>query len=161
MGFLLVFDLTNEKSLLSCREWMNMLCHHAYCDRPDVILVGNKSDKEEERVISTSDANLLAQELGYVPVLSVFNSRRIWVRAPNNALEGISICMGYSLIIAELHSDESILSLSRSPFWFRICRSDVVNSCLRRKTDVRLPAQLFSSYACNQAYIYATHSRAR
>ncbi|VDO00603.1 unnamed protein product [Rodentolepis nana] len=63
MGFLLVFDLTNEKSLLSCREWMNLLCQHAYCERPDVILVGNKADKTEERVISTSDAQRLAQEL--------------------------------------------------------------------------------------------------
>ena len=63
MGFLLVFDLTNEKSLLSCREWMILLGQHAYCERPDVILVGNKADKTEERVISTSDAQRMAQEL--------------------------------------------------------------------------------------------------
>ncbi|KAL7055166.1 hypothetical protein AAHC03_024454 [Spirometra sp. Aus1] len=63
MGFLLVFDLTNEKSLLSCREWMNMLCQHAYCDRPDVVLVGNKSDKVDERVISAAAAQDLADDL--------------------------------------------------------------------------------------------------
>ncbi|VEL17514.1 unnamed protein product, partial [Protopolystoma xenopodis] len=65
MGFLLVFDLTNEKSLLNCRDWMSLLCQHAYCDRPDVVLVGNKADLTEERTVTLSMANVVARELGY------------------------------------------------------------------------------------------------
>nr|CAH8867564.1 unnamed protein product [Trichobilharzia regenti] len=63
MGFLLVFDLTNENSLQNCREWMNLLCQHAYCDRPDVVLVGNKFDLTSERQVSMSAANAMAREL--------------------------------------------------------------------------------------------------
>lgn len=63
MGFLVVFDLTNESSLHNCREWINLLCHYAYCDRPDVVLVGNKFDLTAERQVSMAAANAMALEL--------------------------------------------------------------------------------------------------
>ncbi len=44
MGFLLVFDLSNEPSFLSVRAWLSQLRTHAYCDAPDVVLIGNKLD---------------------------------------------------------------------------------------------------------------------
>lgn len=62
MGFLLMFDLTNEQSMLNCHQWMELLCHHAYCDKPDVILVGNKSDLTAERQVPFSSATALARE---------------------------------------------------------------------------------------------------
>ncbi|CAH8659970.1 unnamed protein product [Dicrocoelium dendriticum] len=63
MGFLLVFDLTNEQSLYNCREWMQLLCNHAYCERPDVVLVGNKADLTTERQVPLSTATAMAREL--------------------------------------------------------------------------------------------------
>ncbi|VDP92370.1 unnamed protein product [Echinostoma caproni] len=63
MGFLLLFDLTNEQSLYNCREWMQLLREHAYCERPDVILVGNKSDLTSERQVPLSTATAMAREL--------------------------------------------------------------------------------------------------
>ncbi|CAL8091013.1 unnamed protein product [Calicophoron daubneyi] len=63
MGFFLMFDLTNEQSLYNCREWMQLLCQHAYCERPDVILVGNKSDLTDQRQVATAAATAMAREL--------------------------------------------------------------------------------------------------
>ncbi|TGZ74934.1 hypothetical protein CRM22_000677 [Opisthorchis felineus] len=63
MGFLLLFDLTNEQSLYNCRDWMQLLCQHAYCERPDVILVGNKTDLTSERQVPLSTATAVAREL--------------------------------------------------------------------------------------------------
>uniref|UniRef100_A0A3Q0KN12 Putative rab n=2 Tax=Schistosoma mansoni TaxID=6183 RepID=A0A3Q0KN12_SCHMA len=63
MGFLLVFDLTNENSFKNCHAWMNLLCDNAYCDRPDVVLVGNKFDLTSERQVSMSAAKAMACDL--------------------------------------------------------------------------------------------------
>ncbi|XP_064470599.1 ras-related protein Rab-27A-like isoform X2 [Ornithodoros turicata] len=52
MGFLLLFDLTNEQSFLSIRSWLEQLRTHAYCESPDVVLCGNKADIEDARAVS-------------------------------------------------------------------------------------------------------------
>ncbi|CAI5793064.1 ras-related protein Rab-27A isoform X1 [Podarcis lilfordi] len=64
MGFLLLFDLTNEQSFLNIRNWMSQLQTHAYCENPDVVLCGNKSDLEEQRVVKEEDAKELAEKHG-------------------------------------------------------------------------------------------------
>ncbi|XP_048514747.1 ras-related protein Rab-27A isoform X1 [Athalia rosae] len=68
MGFLLLFDLTNEQSFLEVRNWLDQLRTHAYCEDPDIILCGNKSDLEDRRVISEYKARELAEKyrLGYL-----------------------------------------------------------------------------------------------
>ncbi|XP_012283391.1 ras-related protein Rab-27A [Orussus abietinus] len=62
MGFLLLFDLTNEQSFLEVRNWLEQLKTHAYCEDPDIILCGNKSDLEDKRVVSESKARELAEK---------------------------------------------------------------------------------------------------
>lgn len=52
MGFLLLFDLTNEQSFLNTRNWLTQLQMHAYCDNPDIVLIGNKADLEDKRKVS-------------------------------------------------------------------------------------------------------------
>lgn len=42
-------------------NWMTQLQTHAYCENPDIILCGNKSDLEEQRVVKKKDALLLAE----------------------------------------------------------------------------------------------------
>uniref|UniRef100_A0A915DW83 Uncharacterized protein n=1 Tax=Ditylenchus dipsaci TaxID=166011 RepID=A0A915DW83_9BILA len=44
MGFVLIFDITNEQSFLNIRDWLSQLKIHAYCEAPDIILCGNKAD---------------------------------------------------------------------------------------------------------------------
>lgn len=66
MGFLLIFDLTNELSFLEVRNWLEQLWTHAYCENPDIILCGNKSDLEDKRVVSEHKARELAEKHGLV-----------------------------------------------------------------------------------------------
>ncbi|XP_038606217.1 ras-related protein Rab-27A isoform X1 [Tachyglossus aculeatus] len=68
MGFLLLFDLTNEQSFLNVRNWISQLQMHAYCENPDIVLCGNKSDLEEQRVVREEEARDLAEKYG-IPYL--------------------------------------------------------------------------------------------
>lgn len=61
MGFLLIFDLTNERSFLDVQNWIEQLKCHAYCDDPDIVLCGNKSDLERNRVVSEFRARQFAE----------------------------------------------------------------------------------------------------
>lgn len=66
MGFLLLFDLTNEQSFMNIRNWIAQLQTHAYCENPDIILCGNKSDLEDQRAVTEQRAKELAEKHGYV-----------------------------------------------------------------------------------------------
>ncbi|MBN3324001.1 RB27A protein, partial [Atractosteus spatula] len=69
MGFLLLFDLTNEQSFLNVRNWMSQLQMHAYCENPDIVLCGNKCDLEDQRAVKAEEAQELAEKYGYVLIL--------------------------------------------------------------------------------------------
>ncbi|CAL1615800.1 unnamed protein product [Knipowitschia caucasica] len=60
MGFLLMFDLTNQQSFLNVRNWMSQLQANAYCDSPDIVLVGTKADLCDMRNVHTRQARELA-----------------------------------------------------------------------------------------------------
>ncbi|XP_067873936.1 ras-related protein Rab-27A [Heterodontus francisci] len=64
MGFLLIFDLTNEQSFLNVRNWISQLQMHAYCENPDIVLCGNKCDLEDQRVVKEEAAKELAEKYG-------------------------------------------------------------------------------------------------
>lgn len=64
MGFIVLFDITNEKSFLNIRNWLDQLKTHAYCEDPDVVLCGNKADLFEKRVISEERARQEADKYG-------------------------------------------------------------------------------------------------
>ncbi|KAJ9586441.1 hypothetical protein L9F63_019905, partial [Diploptera punctata] len=64
MGFLLLFDLTNEQSFLEIRNWLDQLRTHAYCEDPDVVLCGNKCDLEDRRIISEHRVREIAEKYG-------------------------------------------------------------------------------------------------
>ncbi|KAM9826088.1 ras-related protein Rab-27A isoform 1-T2 [Syngnathus typhle] len=64
MGFILLFDLTNEQSFLNVRNWMSQLQVHAYCENPDVILCGNKCDLADQRAVNEEEARELAEKYG-------------------------------------------------------------------------------------------------
>jgi len=64
MGFLLMFDLTSDQSLMSTRDWLDQLTTHAYTSSPDIVLCGNKVDLEEIRSVTSDRAKEMASELG-------------------------------------------------------------------------------------------------
>ncbi|XP_069549654.1 ras-related protein Rab-27A isoform X2 [Brachyistius frenatus] len=65
MGFLLLFDLTNEQSFLNVRNWMSQLQIHAYCENPDIVLCGNKCDLSDQRAVREDEARELAEKIPY------------------------------------------------------------------------------------------------
>ncbi|XP_065063877.1 ras-related protein Rab-27A-like isoform X2 [Rhopilema esculentum] len=64
MGFLLMFDLTNEESFVNVRSWLSQLQTHAYSEDPMIVLIGNKADLVDQRRVDEEDARALADSLG-------------------------------------------------------------------------------------------------
>lgn len=83
MGFILMYDITNEESFNSVQDWwvsstQNWVNLHSKgmsnsrvtqiktysWDNAQVILVGNKCDMEDDRVISFERGKQLAEQLG-------------------------------------------------------------------------------------------------
>ncbi|XP_077089622.1 ras-related protein Rab-27B isoform X1 [Siphateles boraxobius] len=64
MGFLLMFDLTSQQSFLNVRNWMSQLQANAYCENPDIVLVGNKADLSDQREVQEKQAKELADKYG-------------------------------------------------------------------------------------------------
>lgn len=63
-GVLLVFDLTNPKSYDDLRNWYNDIKRHVHIEEQLIgFILGNKSDKIEERKITKKQATSLANEL--------------------------------------------------------------------------------------------------
>jgi Ras-related protein Rab-8A len=60
-GILLVYDVTDRRSFESIRNWMNQIMQHADI-HVNKILVGNKCDMLDEKVVSTSEGQKLAAE---------------------------------------------------------------------------------------------------
>jgi Ras-related protein Rab-3C len=63
MGFILMYDVTNEDSFNSVQDWVTQIKTYSW-DNAQVILVGNKSDIERDRVISYDRGKQLADQLG-------------------------------------------------------------------------------------------------
>jgi len=63
MGILLVYDVTDEKSFLSIRNWIANIDQFAQ-EGVNRILIGNKSDMTSKRVIDFAAGKALADEYG-------------------------------------------------------------------------------------------------
>lgn len=63
MGFILMYDITNEESFNAVQDWCTQIKMYSW-DNAQVVLVGNKMDLEEERVISIDRGKRLAEQLG-------------------------------------------------------------------------------------------------
>ena len=62
MGFILMYDITNEESFLAVRDWMTEVQNHGK-ENAQVTLVGNKCDLTSKRVVSYARGKQLADEL--------------------------------------------------------------------------------------------------
>ncbi|ETO29978.1 Rab GTPase [Reticulomyxa filosa] len=63
MGILLVYDTTDEQSFLNIRNWIRNIEQHA-SDTVQKILLGNKCDMTQDKVISKERGQELADEYG-------------------------------------------------------------------------------------------------
>ncbi|XP_041358625.1 ras-related protein Rab-3-like isoform X2 [Gigantopelta aegis] len=63
MGFILMYDVTNEESFNAVQDWCMQIKTHAWSNAV-VALVGNKCDLEELRVVPASKSKKLARDLG-------------------------------------------------------------------------------------------------
>lgn len=69
MGFILMYDITNEDSFSSVQDWCTQIKTYSW-DNAQVVLVGNKCDLEDERVVSMDRGRQLASQLGQCQPLS-------------------------------------------------------------------------------------------
>ena len=63
MGIMLVYDITNAKSFDNIAKWLRNIQEHASDDVEKMIL-GNKCDMEDKRVISKERGETIARENG-------------------------------------------------------------------------------------------------
>jgi len=63
MGILLVYDVTEERSFSNIRNWIRNIEKHA-TDNVDKILIGNKCDMVDKKVIDAERGQALAKEYG-------------------------------------------------------------------------------------------------
>ena len=75
-GFLLVFSVTSMSSLRELAELREQLARIKEDERVPLVLVGNKCDLEESRVVSQSRALTVAQNWGNKPYYETSARRR-------------------------------------------------------------------------------------
>lgn len=63
-GILLIYDITRETSFNNVINWVKDINEGTHTDIP-VVLIGNKSDLEDERTIKKEDGEKLAKQFGY------------------------------------------------------------------------------------------------
>ncbi|GAB0193160.1 ras-related protein Rab-3B [Grus japonensis] len=64
MGFILMYDITSEDSFNAVQDWATQIKTYSW-DNAQVILVGNKCDMEDERIIPVEKGKHLADQLGF------------------------------------------------------------------------------------------------
>lgn len=63
MGILLVYDVTDDKSFGNIRNWIRNIEQHA-TESVNKMLIGNKCDMVDKKVVDTADGQKLADEYG-------------------------------------------------------------------------------------------------
>jgi len=64
MGFILMYDITNEDSFNAVQDWATQIKTYSW-DSAQVLLVGNKADMASERVVTHERGQELANQLGF------------------------------------------------------------------------------------------------
>ncbi|KAI5308907.1 Ras- protein rsr1 [Ascosphaera atra] len=75
-GFLLVFSITNQSSLTELAELREQIIRIKDDDRVPLVIVGNKSDLEEDRQVPRPTAFALSKEWGNAPYYETSARRR-------------------------------------------------------------------------------------
>ncbi|XP_034615461.1 ras-related protein Rab-10-like [Trachemys scripta elegans] len=115
-GFVLVYDITNSDSFQGITGWMKDI-HEKADDEVDIVLLGNKCDKETERVIPKHRGEKLAWEYG-IPFFET------------SATNNINIEDAFSVLVKEILDKNSCI----------LCDLDVVdlNESKKKRTCCQL-----------------------
>ena len=70
IGVMLVYDISNKESFENLERWLVELRDHAD-EKIEVVLVGNKSDLESQRQVSTAEGQKLADDEGKFPSINL------------------------------------------------------------------------------------------
>ena len=62
-GIIVVFDVTDQESFNNVKQWLNEIDRYAN-ESVNKLLVGNKCDLEDKRVVEESTARAFAEEIG-------------------------------------------------------------------------------------------------
>lgn len=64
-GCIVLFDITNRQSFLNVRNWISDYRNNNTVDSAEnIVIIGNKADKEESRSITVEEGKILAETLG-------------------------------------------------------------------------------------------------
>ncbi|XP_075154687.1 RAS oncogene family member Rab35 isoform X2 [Haematobia irritans] len=61
-GVIVVYDVTDGGSFQNIRKWLQEI--HENCNAVNIVLVGNKNDDPERKVVDTEDSQRFAQSMG-------------------------------------------------------------------------------------------------
>ncbi|CAF1500984.1 unnamed protein product [Adineta steineri] len=134
MGFMLVFDVTSETSFLNVRNWIGEIQSNAYSENVDMILIGNKCDLEDERIITKIRALEFAQQyhVQYIETSALEN---------RNVVESIELLL--DTVMKRLDGDENF---SKRNSGLPTKSSEQIElDLLKKKTKTRTDL----SYCCN------------
>ncbi|WAR11224.1 RB27A-like protein [Mya arenaria] len=122
MGFILLFDLSNEQSFLNIRNWLTQLSTHAYCENPDIILCGNKVDLEDSRMITEERAREVAEKHG----LPYFETS---AATGHNVAKAIECLLDMVMLRAERSVDKSIFNRSKNRQGYEVDEASSEGGC--------------------------------
>lgn len=105
-GIVLVYDVTDRRSFESIRNWISQIQQHADI-HVNKILVGNKSDMFDEKVVSSNEGQKLADEFGM----------EFWEASAKNNVNVEKCFLSIAKCVkSRLISDESTSSSTRKNF---------------------------------------------
>jgi small GTP-binding protein len=109
-GVMIVYDITSATSFHSVRHWMQSIDEYAH-EKTVKILVGNKSDLSDQRVISPEKGRELAEEYG-IPFFetSALSGSRI-----NEAFEALALKIKRSVLDSVSGEEEKAKPLASAP----------------------------------------------
>ena len=62
-GIILIYDITNRESFENVENWINQI-QEEVSEKVCIVLVGNKIDLEDKRLVSTEEGKKMAEEFG-------------------------------------------------------------------------------------------------
>ncbi|UJR32712.1 hypothetical protein I4U23_020171 [Adineta vaga] len=133
LGFILVYDITNEESFRAVKDWVSQIETYSY-EKPAVILIGNKCDMTQERVVPTEHGKKLADELGLeffeISVKDNVNVQTVFEKLADVILEKISQTSGESIDTGET----KLYSINR-PGAYVLETTKIIPSNYNRQTE--------------------------
>lgn len=85
-GFILVYDITSEKSFLTLEKWIELITERADLKSPPILLLANKTDLDSKRVISTEQGRQFAEQhkMLFLEISALENSKNCVITAINS-----------------------------------------------------------------------------